>query len=917
MRVSKNRLYSCVFTAAIFSFLSNIDVKASSLSSVPLSCHEGKLPYRCSDGAKHTMSDKTYQFVVPFSEKNGGNNSLISSAAIVAQQPNTVIEATRVEVKATESLEGTYGVIASQGGKVVLSDSTFNNVSTGLSADNGTIEVNRGSIKASQRGVYAEKQGTSVLLTNTKIELEGQGIGQGVALFSGVDAHIKMTGGLIDVTNAAALYVGARGSTILDGVTIISENQRMADRENTNEEDDVAHAVLNINPHGFTYLKNSDVLAADVDVLWVGLDPKAQTTVNQEGNILISRVNIEDSTITLTGNKHGMHFDKNTGNHEYEKRIVFLKKTTFEVPDGTVIHSNKSSGYIALTKDTKISGDLLLTAENGASVAILAASSSLTGGTRVADDSTVELYLTEGSKWVLTKRKNINQQALNGIMSSISFIKLSDSVIAFESPTFQEYQTLHIGKGGEEAYSAQGGARLYFNAYLNRDGSLNTQKTDRLLIHGDVSGKTTLYVQFVAENQKEEADDKNAHSISIVQVSGKAAEDSFQLSSAYIALEGLPYQYYLHAYGPGSSLGNSQAAQRLVKGDGDFWDFRLEGKYVQSASVASVVANSALRVRDVVPQVPTYLLLPNAFFHAGLMDISNQNKQLRTMRSISSRLLKNDETLALSINGYGGSYGYVSDLSALEYGYSGDFDYKAVETGILMKTIESAYSTTSFGLTGTYGKLSLQPRNVAKSQKSTFNKWSVTAYGSMEHDAGFYVDGFLSYGLFKGDVTSFAWGKTATLKANPLNISFSAGKAFMIGYEGFVFDPQVQLIYQQLQFHKARDIDGFDIEMGKSDQWVMRVGGRLTKKLTAFEEDHVTSFYGNFYFTHGFGEKKLVYFKDAFQLGSFGSSLETGFGIHSKLSSKVTFHGDLSYQHKFTKAGFSGIRFSAGLRYSF
>ncbi|WP_375676737.1 hypothetical protein, partial [Bartonella sp. CB21SXKL] len=81
------------------------------------------------------------------------------------------------------------------------------------------------------------------------------------------------------------------------------------------------------------------------------------------------------------------------------------------------------------------------------------------------------------------------------------------------------------------------------------------QKTDRLLIHGDVSGKTTVHVQFVAGNQGEVVGNGNAKSISLIQVSGKAAEDSFQLSSTYIALEGLPYQYYLHPYGPDSSLG--------------------------------------------------------------------------------------------------------------------------------------------------------------------------------------------------------------------------------------------------------------------------------------------------------------------------------------------------------------------------
>ncbi|WP_345116658.1 autotransporter outer membrane beta-barrel domain-containing protein [Bartonella jaculi] len=920
MRASKNRLYSHVFTVAIFSFLPNIDVEARSSSLVSLSCDEGQLPYRCNDGAKHTISDKAYQFVTLPREKNGSNNSLISSAVIVAEEPNTVIQAMRVHVEGTDSVKGTYGVIALQGGKVVLGDSTFNNVSTGFKADNGTIEVNRGSIEASQVGVYAEKQGTSVLLTNTQIKIEGQGIGQEVALFSGADARIKMTGGSIDVTGAAALYVGSRGSTILDGVTITSQSQRTVDKENTNKEGKVAHTVLNVNPHGSLYLKDSNIMAADVGILRVGADFNVQSAVNQEEDILISRVNIEDSTMTVTGNKHGMHFDRNKENHEYEKAIVFLKKTIFEVPDGTAIYSKKSSSYIALTEGSKISGDLLLTAERGASVAVLASSSSLTGGTRVADDSIAELYLTEGSKWVLTKRKDINQQVLNGVMSSISFVKLSDSVIAFEPLGFQEYQILHIGKGAEEAYSAQDNARLYLNTHLNADGSLNNQKTDRLLIHGDVSGKTTVYVQFVEDSQKGMAGNGDSQSISLIQVSGKAAEDAFQLSSTYIALEGLPYQYYLHAYGPSSSLGKAQTAQRLVKGDGDFWDFRLESKYVQSVSVASVTSDSELselKVKDVVPQVPTYLLLPNVLFHAGLVDISNQNQQLRTTRFVSGRLLENNEIPALFVRGYGGNYHYVSDLSAFEYGYAGNFDYHSVETGVLFKTIESAYSITSFGVTGTHGKLSLRPLDVEQSQKSTFNKWSVTAYGSMMHNAGFYVDAFLSYGLFKGDVLTHTWGKTAALTANPLNISLSAGKEFTTGDKGLVFDPQVQLIYQHLQFHKARDIDGFDIEMGKLDQLVMRIGGRLTKTLPASQEGRVISFNGKLHFAHGFREKQFVHFKDAFQLGAFGSFLEVGLGIHSHLSPKVTLRSDLIYQRKFTKAGFSGVRFSGGLRYHF
>ncbi|WP_375706715.1 autotransporter outer membrane beta-barrel domain-containing protein [Bartonella sp. AA126HLJHH] len=915
VKVSNNHLYSCVFTAAIFSFLLNINIEAHSHSYTSLSCDKNKLPYECSDGSKHTISDKVYKFTAPVKKKNGEDRSLMLPAAIVVQEPNTVIEAMRVEVEGTASIEDIYGVFVSQGGKIVLSDSAFKNVSIGLKADSGMIEVNRGTIEASQIAAYAEKRGASVTLTNTKIKVEGLGIGQESALFVSADAGIQMKSGFIDVNDAAALYVGRGGSATLDGVTIASKYQKTEDKENTNEK--IIHTVFNVKHQGSVYVKNTNIISTDVHILTVGQDSNTPSNNGREGNILISRVNIEDSTIKAIGNKQGMYFERDGENDAYEQGLVFLKRTIFEVPDGTAVHSHNSRIYIGVTEGTKIFGDLLLTAEKGGSVAILANSSSLIGGTRVADDSIAELYLTRGSKWFLTKRREIDLQVANRTSSSISFVKVSDSFIAFETPMFQEYQTLHIGKGEKEVYSAQDRADIYLNTYLSSDGLLDNTKTDRLLIHGDVSGKTTVYVQFVAGNQGEIATGENAHSISLIQVSGKAAEDSFQLNRAYIALEGLPYQYYLHAYGPASALGNAQTSQRLVEGDGDFWDFRLESKYIQPVLEVSAIPPSELKVREVVPQVLTYLLLPNALFHVGLMDISHQQKQLQVRRSIPRKLLKVEGNFALSVHGYGGSYRYVSDLSTLKYGYDGHVDYNAIKTDILLKTIEGAYSTTSFGIMGTYGKLSLQPHNVEQSQKSTFNKWSFTAYASVKHYTDFYVDGLLSYGLFKGDVRSRVWGKTATLKANPLNVSFSAGKVSMTGYKDLIFDPQLQLIYQHLQFDKFRDIDGFDVEMKKIDQWFVRVGGRLSKTFTASDKDWITSFYGNIHFAHCFDKEQFVHFKDVFQLGSFGSSLETGLGINAQFSSKVTLHSDLSYQHRLTKAGFSGVHFSGGLRYHF
>ncbi|WP_375644079.1 MULTISPECIES: autotransporter domain-containing protein [unclassified Bartonella] len=97
-------------------------------------------------------------------------------------------------------------------------------------------------------------------------------------------------------------------------------------------------------------------------------------------------------------------------------------------------------------------------------------------------------------------------------------------------------------------------------------------------------------------------------------------------------------------------------------------------------------------------------------------------------------------------------------------------------------------------------------------------KWTITAYGSMQHDSGFYVDGLLSYGLFNGNVLTLERGKTAALRGKLLSVFLTAGKTFMIGSRYFIFEPQVQFVYHNFSFHKVCDIDGFDCGMEKQKQ---------------------------------------------------------------------------------------------------
>ncbi|PIT69281.1 autotransporter outer membrane beta-barrel domain-containing protein [Bartonella tribocorum] len=835
------------------------------------------------------------------------------------------------------------GVHVLEKGKVVFEAPTIKNAVIALRATNGVIKVEKGKIEESHEGVDAA-DGSFVRLKDTAIKTANGN----ASLLSYDRSKIVMLGGSVDFMNSHGVSSMLGGKVNLKNVKITGKGK---------EKNSGNHAVLRTDLGGDINLKGTTIHAMDVHgiLLENQVDSTPQQGIkepsneNSESGRAVSKVNLKSSSVTVKGKgSYGVYLrgekpwrkgegQKEEISLEEEKaparlEIVNLDTTNFSVLDDVALYGrNVISGVVSLMKSTLRSESALLKAEKGASITVLAIDSTLEGGAHVDKDSNAELYLGKNSTWILPQNLQKDQRD-----SSISLVSLMDkSSIKFkrqESSSVDDYQTLRVGRGKGEVYKAKDGAHIHLNTYLNEGGDLDHQKTDRVLIHGDVSGKTMLHVRAVAGSPGGYTGrGRNDQGLSVVQVSGQAEQDSFQLEGGYVALNKLPYQYKLYGYGPQSNLGKANEKQRLVEGSGEFWDFRLESRSIDSDTKPKPDLDPMPspepapepspppkpEVKVVVPQVPTYLLLPNALFHIGLMNVSNQNKRLEALRIASGGSLESRENPLFFVRGYGGNHRYTSNLSALEYGYGGELGYNAIEAGVLLKAIENMYGSSSFGIIGAYEKFSLQPLNVEQSQKSTFDKWSVAAYGGMQHDTGFYVDGLVSYGFFKGDVLTTARGKTATLKGKPLSASLTTGKTFMVGDDGFVFDPQAQVVYQYLQFNKGHDVDGFDIELGNIHQWIARVGGRLTKMLVVTDENQAVSFYGKLNLAHGFGEKKSVHFKDAFQLGDFGSSLETGLGFNAQLSQNFSLHGDLVYQHKLTKAGFSGTSFSGGLRYHF
>ncbi|AQX22650.1 MULTISPECIES: autotransporter outer membrane beta-barrel domain-containing protein [unclassified Bartonella] len=942
---------------------------------------QSKVNGQVTDDQVYQITDKTYQMGSNSEQSEEKSSSVESKGEIgIYTTSNVNVSGVNIlgPKVSNDSNENDYiGILIGEWGLVVADRLVLKDLKTGISVSKtwGFFVGDGLVLKDLKAGISVSKNSwvnvDNTLISNNQIAVEANGLNamaevfnteitvleKGKGLFTKKGGWIQMEG--IDKSDASinfiegyAVYMDT-GEVSLEKVNVISEGIQNINTSRNRFVSSADMVAVYMYPQSTFKMKEGKIdLKGGSGFLFDFSVRSSQETQAVEGPAFINsdiekiNVELENVDIKIDGDKHygmyGVLSVSNSQDGDPERfATISLKKTNFIVPNSTAIYNDVKAELIFNLSDTKLSGGLLLEGTSGI-INIKANNSQLEGGALISGSAEAHLKLENNSTWTLTKRKSRGDRGNEGTDNNKSFIStvtLKNSKIIFEKPSDNVYQTLSIGTGNSLVYTAEGNAELYLNSYLDQSNS----DTDRLLIDGDVSGVTVVSVSTTVGDLGDKTGSGNTQGVSLIQVSGTAQEDSFKLKDDYITADNLPYQYVLSAYGPSSQLGQADPGQKLVGQNGkegehsssNFWDYRLQSKYITPSEPEPVQPAPSpeppvpsepedpikpdlpvKRVPAVVPQLPSYLLLPHALFHTGLVDVSNQHELLEIMQSAFHEAAKKRKT-NFFIRGYGSNHSYTSNLSVFEYGYGADLDYNNATAGIVFNTLESKDSASSFGVMGGYGQLSLHPRAVKHSQKSVFDKWSGKLYVNLDHDTGFYANGFLSYDFFKGDVVTLSRGKTAELKGRLLNAALSGGQAIITGYHGFILEPQLQVIYQSLLFDEARDIDRFDIDLGKHDQLIGRIGGRLIKAFASSEKGHVVSFYSNLHVAHSYEKKRIVHFKDAFQLGAFGSTVETGAGVHAQLSNAIALHGDLLYQHKLTKAGFSGISVSGSLRYQF
>ncbi len=575
------------------------------------------------------------------------------------------------------------------------------------------------------------------------------------------------------------------------------------------------------------------------------------------------------------------------------------------------------SGIVSL-KNSEIRSNILLGSyasdkEDLPSVNMLRVSAShsiLEGSAQAEGVQYSFLTLKDDSKWIIPVNFNISEEKLSakGQQESVlHMLTLNNSAIIFDQKGSGIYQTLRIEdlKQSEMGhYIAVGNVNIHFNMGVSSSDENGSNKygSDKLIITGtDVFGTTKVHINYVEDQNVEENRSatrvtKNAvilpkEGVTIIEVRGGSAnKKSFQLVHGYTVFNSLPYKYVLNS-------------KRETSG---IWKFNLSNGYVDAQS----------QVKALVPQMASYVVMPNALFSAGFSDISNQNGILADVQETLN--VAGKKTSSVFLSSYGNAKTFSSIRNPLQYGYGADIRYAALQTGAVLGSFENANTVTCVGMLGTYGQLSFTPKDMEDSAKSTLDKWSISVFGNMQHDNNSYMNALFSYGILKGHIKTAVVDNVAKLDDKKiLSVSATVGHKLATGNKSVSFEPQAQIVYQRLMFDTILDSDNLEVNMKDPHQWLMRVGGRLTKTLPVVEKNSFIAFYGKMNVIKTLSFSDTIEVGDTFYLDSMGSAIEGGLGVNVQLTNNIFVHGDASYQQRLSKTGMSGVSFSGKLQYRF
>lgn len=710
--------------------------------------------------------------------------------------------------------DGSYGISVDSHNKVLyISDSDIK--TSGSVSDKGNNQDVNGGITAS--AVVSEFGGTIVMNGDNSVETRGA---YSAGLLSQVnDSGIVENNTRLETTDKTNIVTYGENAVGVLACSSPGESRTCVDAvddevSDSNSYEVISRADLKMNGGSITTNgTNSYGAYANGEKAYINLDYVALET-GEHGSYAVAirqgNIDIKNSSITTKGTKapiakiyNGgeLFFSNVTAVSEQDKGISIdasnidsqAKIALSSVELSSALDSidvNKTTTDVSILNRSIITpGNNILVNNNGGGLNIISSDSTLNGATKLVSGTTT-LKLSENTIWNMK-----DDSVVTHLTNSDSIINLSYD----DGQTFTQGKTLTV-KGNYVGNNGQ----LNIRTVLGDDKSA----TDRLIVEGNTSGSTTVYVKNAGGSGA-----ATLNGIELITVNGdESPADAFRQGDARIAAGAFEYQlkqqgknWYLTSYQSvneedNSSEGNSESTETPTP------VLRPEaGSYVANLAAANTLF--VMRLNDRAGE--TRYIDP----------VTEQERSSRLwLRQIGGHNAWRDSNGQLRTT----SHRYVSQLGAdlLTGGFTDSDSWRLGVMAGYARDYNSTHSSVS-----------------DYRSKGSVRGYSAGLYATWFADdiskKGAYIDAWAQYSWFKnsvkGDELAYesysAKGATVSLEAG---YGFALNKSF--GLEAakytWIFQPQAQAIWMGVDHNAHTEANGSRIENDANNNIQTRLGFR-------------------------------------------------------------------------------------------
>ncbi|EEU9517633.1 autotransporter outer membrane beta-barrel domain-containing protein [Escherichia coli] len=710
--------------------------------------------------------------------------------------------------------DGSYGISVDSHNKVLyISDSDIK--TSGSVSDKGNNQDVNGGITAS--AVVSEFGGTIVMNGDNSVETRGA---YSAGLLSQVnDSGIVENNTRLETTDKTNIVTYGENAVGVLACSSPGESRTCVDAvddevSDSNSYEVISRADLKMNGGSITTNgTNSYGAYANGEKAYINLDYVALET-GEHGSYAVAirqgNIDIKNSSITTKGTKapiakiyNGgeLFFSNVTAVSEQDKGISIdasnidsqAKIALSSVELSSALDSidvNKTTTDVSILNRSIITpGNNILVNNTGGGLNIISSDSTLNGATKLVSGTTT-LKLSENTIWNMK-----DDSVVIHLTNSDSIINLSYD----DGQTFTQGKTLTV-KGNYVGNNGQ----LNIRTVLGDDKSA----TDRLIVEGNTSGSTTVYVKNTGGSGA-----ATLNGIELITVNGdESPADAFRQGDARIAAGAFEYQlkqqgknWYLTSYQSvneedNSSEGNSESTETPTP------VLRPEaGSYVANLAAANTLF--VMRLNDRAGE--TRYIDP----------VTEQERSSRLwLRQVGGHNAWRDSNGQLRTT----SHRYVSQLGAdlLTGGFTDSDSWRLGVMAGYARDYNSTHSSVS-----------------DYRSKGSVRGYSAGLYATWFADdiskKGAYIDAWAQYSWFKnsvkGDELAYesysAKGATVSLEAG---YGFALNKSF--GLEAakytWIFQPQAQAIWMGVDHNAHTEANGSRIENDANNNIQTRLGFR-------------------------------------------------------------------------------------------